>query len=212
MFEIPDHGECGLFAGRTPQPVEFWLYRALHEEGKELIRSWARRSYETDDPFESFIYCWIAVNGWGACIAETDTDQKWVDAIAANDALSKTFEALRSDDDGFNKDAQEFAALWPIFQSSDIRRQGIYVPQEMPRDQRIAHYLKAGLTRCEPTCCQEHNGNIPIDWAHTFLTLYRVRCNLFHGEKTMNNDNDRRSRAPHALLIVATSVITVTIS
>jgi hypothetical protein len=36
----------------------------------------------------------------------------------------------------------------------------------------------------------EHE-HTPLDWGHTLAALYRVRCNLFHGEKARNSENDR---------------------
>jgi hypothetical protein len=32
---------------------------------------------------------------------------------------------------------------------------------------------------------------VPLDWSHTLAALYRVRCNLFHGEKARGSENDR---------------------
>lgn len=33
--------------------------------------------------------------------------------------------------------------------------------------------------------------SIPVDWAHTLDALYRVRCNLFHGQKSGGGHEDR---------------------
>jgi hypothetical protein len=30
----------------------------------------------------------------------------------------------------------------------------------------------------------------PLDWPHTLAALYRIRCNLFHGEKAVNSEMD----------------------
>ncbi|MDO8691418.1 MAG: hypothetical protein Q7R39_15655, partial [Dehalococcoidia bacterium] len=46
---------------------------------------------------------------------------------------------------------------------------------------------------CAPCCSKRHmDGNeaIPLDWPHTLAALYRVRCNLFHGEKALDSEND----------------------
>ena len=31
---------------------------------------------------------------------------------------------------------------------------------------------------------------MPLDWPHTLEALYRVRCNLFHGEKGLDSEMD----------------------
>jgi hypothetical protein len=51
-------------------------------------------------------------------------------------------------------------------------------------------YLDAGARKCEPQCYLEHDA-VPLDWGHTLAALYRVRCNLFHGEKARSSENDR---------------------
>jgi hypothetical protein len=33
---------------------------------------------------------------------------------------------------------------------------------------------------------------MPLDWAHAMKALYRVRCNLFHGEKARTSEDDKR--------------------
>ena len=33
---------------------------------------------------------------------------------------------------------------------------------------------------------------MPLDWPHTLAALYRVRCNLFHGEKGRHSEMDQR--------------------
>ncbi len=37
----------------------------------------------------------------------------------------------------------------------------------------------------------EEDGDVPLDWPHTLLSIYHVRCNLFHGEKAAHSEMDR---------------------
>ena len=65
------------------------------------------------------------------------------------------------------------------------------------------HYFSSGATKFEPQCWQTHNASgeeAPLDWAHTLAALYRVRCNLFHGEKSAHSEMDQR--VVHAALKV----------
>jgi hypothetical protein len=50
------------------------------------------------------------------------------------------------------------------------------------------------MIKFEPACWKRHmdeGGSIPMDWPHTLAALYRVRCNLFHGEKAPYSEIDR---------------------
>jgi hypothetical protein len=153
------------------------------------------------DYFEGFIYLWFAVNGWGACVSGTDSDREWVDAVAGDHELDVRFGEVLGNDAVFNASARRFADLWPVFRSSEIRRRGILVPPDYSRRQRVQIYLDNRIP-FEPACWQEHHGQPPLDWKHVFKTLYRVRCNLFHGEKTLDSENDREIvRASYSTLL-----------
>jgi hypothetical protein len=63
------------------------------------------------------------------------------------------------------------------------------------RDDVVETYLRAGATRFEPACWPGHTSStdgVPVDWAHTVKAIYRVRCNLFHGEKARTSEDDRQ--------------------
>ena len=52
-------------------------------------------------------------------------------------------------------------------------------------------YIEAGAHKFEPRCYLAHEEQPPLDWGHTLAALYRVRCNLFHGEKARSSENDK---------------------
>jgi hypothetical protein len=198
---------CGLLKSRSkPRSVHKALFHNLHPHGQDLIRSWAQRGIAKADEhrpasdFEAFIYLWIALNGWGACVANTDNDTEWVNALAVDPNISKTFQKLLDDDQGFRQTGEAFAARWPIFKASEIRRQQILVSPDQSRPERIRDYLTRRIS-CEPKCWKDHGGRPPLDWPHTLASLYRVRNNLFHGEKTLDSVNDR------AIVAAACSVL-----
>lgn len=94
----------------------------------------------------------------------------------------------------FNEISSSFSKMWPIFKSQEIRKDGVNYSGPPDRERIIEHYLNAGIKHYEPQCWVRHSDageNIPLDWPHTLAALYRVRCNLFHGEKAMHSDNDR---------------------
>lgn len=188
--------ECGLLS--NPPVIQRELFGRLHPDSRDLITGWATRALteavSADRPshFEGFIYLWFAVNGWGACVAEADKDWRWVDAVAGDPDLSRTFDGFLRSDPRLRETAQVFAALWPIFRSSEIRRRRIQIPTDYSRSRRVQAYFDQDLTGFQPSCWEAHESRPPLDWAHTFKTLYRVRCNLFHGEKTLDSENDRQ--------------------
>jgi len=189
---IPD---CGLLS--NPSAIRRDLSYALHPDGRRLINNWAKRGIRATakgsqaSHFEGFIYLWFALNGWGACVAESDTDREWVEAVAGDLELSKKFRELQERDPRFHEATSAFAQLWPIFKSSEIRRRQIHVPLKHSRRERLRTYFDNNLTGFEPSCWKKHDGQTPVDWAHSLKALYRVRCNLFHGEKTLDSENDR---------------------
>jgi hypothetical protein len=91
--------------------------------------------------------------------------------------------------------AADFAQHWPIFEVKELRRRGIVRFSEGDRDTVVNSYLASGARRFEPPCWKRHRDAgepVPLDWPHTLTALYRVRCNLFHGEKAAHSEIDQR--------------------
>ena len=89
--------------------------------------------------------------------------------------------------------ANVFADLWLIFKAQDIRR---HVNQWQNFNNRI-DYINFYYQRAidfKPDCSRFHTHEqgeeIPRDWPHTLHTIYQIRCNLFHGEKSPHSEMD----------------------
>lgn len=182
---------------QSPHRVDRSLFDLLHPQGRQLIRAWAARGQNVSEDadasayFEGFIYLWFGLNAWGSCVTGTDTDRDWINAVSSDEQLAQLFGRSIRDNDHCAAEVTRFADLWPIFKSSEIRRQGIWVPTGATRQQRVRQYLDSNIP-FEPSCWHDHRGQRPpADWQHCLKTLYRVRCNLFHGEKSLNSENDR---------------------
>ena len=173
--------------------ADFRRYDNLHNDGKELIRDWRDRAAASgaEDRFESFIYLWIAFNSWAACVTERDGDRDWLGGLVADPTLNQMFDEQVSSATQTAEYARQFAKLWPIFRASELRRLGIrHLSANLSRPDRILAYRDADARVFAPDCFFEH-AEVPLDWGHTLEALYRVRCNLFHGEKSRGSENDR---------------------
>jgi hypothetical protein len=185
-------------------------YLNLHADGRVLMHDWFRRgslsSPTHSDPFEAFIFLWIAFNAWASCVTGHDSDRQWLEALKADRDTAATFERLRADPASLvSRHLEDFSNLWPIFRVEELRRLGIHywAGRGQNRQERIRRFIAEGAQQFRPKCWihHQHAGERPADWAHTLEALYRVRSNLFHGEKARSSENDQQVvRAAHGTL------------
>jgi hypothetical protein len=194
-----------LISNRAAAPVKLYRFERLHREGRRLISGWFERAWQArecppEDSFEPFNFGWFAFNGWAACVTELDQDRAYLNALMRCSQVTQQFEdALNSCKSGLVQHASSFASLWPIFDVRALRQRGIrpWDAQHLGRAERaglVQDYLSRGATSFQPQCWvrhQEAGEPIPLDWPHTLSALYRVRCNLFHGEKAAHSEMDQ---------------------
>jgi len=185
---------------RLARRVRLSRYRELHPDGRELIsgwfeRAWYMRDCEAEDSFEPFIFTWIAFNGWAACVTGLDRDRDWIDALMLSSTICDDFARLVADrESAVSIHANEFRQLWPIFKAQSIRRHRVRAEHMDNRQAIVEYYLREGIRQFEPQCWARHRdegSEVPLDWPHTLAALYRVRCNLFHGEKAAHSEMDQ---------------------
>lgn len=178
----------------SPSRLEFDRYERLHPDGRALIHGWRERASDVaaEQNFESFIYLWIAFNSWAACVTGLDADAAWQRALIADPSLNDLFDEQLSRATRTADSARRFAALWPIFHVAKLRERGIdyWTGAHDSRATMTRAYIDAGAREFAPSCYFEHK-EVPLDWGHTLAALYRVRCNLFHGEKARSSENDQ---------------------
>lgn len=176
-------------------PLDLRRYFRLHQDGKQLIDSWFSRAFgartcQPSESFEPFIFCWISFNAWSSCVTGIDTDREIVRRISNCPELRSRFENLRTNDSEFLNITNAFSGLWPIFKAQQLRRQDIHYQQGENRQQTIERYFRTPNILFEPECWREHENGVPVDLPHTLAVIYRVRCNLFHGEKSPHSEMD----------------------
>jgi hypothetical protein len=159
-----------------------------------MISGWLTRAQQAQGEFESFVFTWIAFNGWAACVTSFDGDVEWKYALMLSTSLQQRFdEVVANEQSELSRAAREFHSMWPIFKAQEIRRAGTARGRSRERRVIVQHYLGIGLRKFEPACWVRHRDEgspVPLDWPHTLCVLYRVRCNLFHGEKSVHSEMD----------------------
>lgn len=180
--------------------VNFDNYRYLHSDGRRLISGWFERAWEArnakaENCFEPFIFAWFAVNGWAACVTGKDVDREYLKVLMEDKTIREQFNKLvKNAQTPFPIHARKFAEYWPIFEVKDLRRKEILQAYEGERAEIVRRYFEEGAKKFEPECWQQHIETekfVPIDWPHTLYAIYRVRCNLFHGEKAAHSEMDQ---------------------
>jgi hypothetical protein len=182
--------------------VNRWSYGQLQPAIRNLIdgwfkRSWAARSAPDEETFEPFIYCWIAFNAWGAAVTEVDQDRAIIDRLASDESVDEEFQHLLNRDADFRRAAEQFRRWWPIFSAKAIRRGGHVNQEDSGVEHRPARVQR--LLSVNPRFPREPRlddrplatGNdFPLNWESSLRAIYRVRCNLFHGEKSVSSEAD----------------------
>ncbi len=177
--------------------IDLRRFDLLHPDGRQLVRGWFNKALTSmqDDGecFEAFIFAWIAVNGWAACVTGRDRDAEYIKALQRSPELRERFTHQLGINHEFRKAAEGFQSYWPIFKAQEIRREGNRAIGLHDRRAIVAHYFSHGLRSFEPECWKAHTDAghpVPLDWPHTLAAIYRVRCNLFHGEKSAHSEMD----------------------
>lgn len=182
--------------------VQLSRYEVLPVESRTLIqgwfnRAWEKRSCNDADSFEPFIFCWIAFNAWGACVTRQERDYQIRNELSRCEALNDKFDALLDKPNHlFLSAATAFQEFWPIFKVQEFRsrsicERGAYAT----RAERVRDYIAQGAQCYEPKLGRDPvpiGREIPLTWPNSLNAIYRVRCNLFHGEKSLRDEQDQR--------------------
>lgn len=188
------------FTSPSPTPVRHERFRALHSDGRRLIKQWLDRSVSeqssaTGSPFEAFIYLWIAFNGYASCVTEEEQDSEMIRKLGNCQETRDRFERAIVCDEFFRNSVERFSEHWPIFKVHKLRRKHLMRQSHSTREAQVAAYLEVcGSADYRPDCFSYHRERgepTPADWPHTLHAIYQVRCNLFHGEKSLTTENDR---------------------
>ena len=188
------------FTSPSPTPVKHQRFGALHWDGRRLIQQWLARSASeqssaTGSPFEAFIYLWIAFNGYASCVTEEEQDSEMIRKLGNCQVTRDLFDNAIQANESFKNSVKSFHELWPIFKVHKLRRKRLFGQIHSTRTAQIDAYLReCDSNDYRPDCFAYHRDRgqpTPADWPHTLNAIYQVRCNLFHGEKSLTTENDR---------------------
>ncbi len=142
--------------------VSFESFDALHDEGREMVRSGfalAKERAERGDWFAAFCFLWMSFNGWTSCVTGGSFDKQMINALRDNEALQHEFSDLMKRSEVFRNDIRMFSSKWPVKKVAPTNIRG------------------------EPPEPQGWSADQEARWEQLVSAIYRVRCNLFHGNK-----------------------------
>ena len=188
------------YANPSPRPLSIERFRHLHPDGRQLVQQWFGRAIDENanqqgSQFEAFIFLWFSFNGFASCVTGIDRDSEIIRKVGNCPDLRGKFDNLRNSDGSFSSTVEAFAESWPIFKVQDLRRLGLLHSGYSERTDLVKHYFTVPGASHEPECFEYHSARgelTPRDWPHALQAIYRVRCNLFHGEKSPSAEIDRR--------------------
>ena len=170
----------------------------------------SRRALQHQKYFEALIYSWISFNAWvGRVVVDrgnSNRDRFLVASAAMDEPLSTRFCSLLLDGGQTAEAASRFRSLWPVFKALSLSDQEIEYWYGLEYESRTAFRNRCfrrelGRGAWAPKCFVYHQPmgtssteynpeHVPLDWAHTLHAIYMVRCNLFHGGKSMRFGGD----------------------
>ena len=188
---------------RSMADREFWAVA-----NDWVMRS--RRALGNQQHFEALIYSWISFNAWvGRVVVDRDKssrDRFLVASAAMDESLSTRFCRVLQTDEGTAQAAHWFHSLWPVFKARSLSDHELDAWRGSEYEERTAFRTRCfdrrlGRGDWAPSCFIGHQPrctssveynpeHVPLDWAHTLHAIYMVRCNLFHGGKSIRYSGD----------------------
>jgi hypothetical protein len=135
-----------------------------------------------------FMLRWMGFNGWLAAVSGCERDYQMINALAAEPRMVTAYGQLIATDPDFEREVDAFAAHWPVLNVAHVRATLGY--------DAFRRYDRAALLAiCDAQAVKRQPANwvpgTPPSWEQLLRTLYQVRCNLFHGEKSEEAARDR---------------------
>jgi hypothetical protein len=168
--------------------TNFSNFQIMESETRDLVLDLMENADRQRSSFMSFVNIWMAFNGWMAAVTERETDADMIRDIVANDRLADAYTGLMETSRPFRRLVCDFIAMWPVLNVRDVRKKlGRDAFWRFERDDLI-EACRAARVKQQPV---GWNADDMPSWEQLLRTVYQVRCNLFHGEKSPQNARDR---------------------
>lgn len=135
-----------------------------------------------------FMLRWMGFNGWLAAVTGQERDYLMINALAADPRMIAAYDQLIATDPDFKAEVDGFAAHWPVFNVAHVR--AVLGYDAFHRQDRAALLAECDAYDVKRQPAHWVHGTEP-SWERLLRTLYQVRCNLFHGEKSEQAVRDR---------------------
>ncbi|BDV36569.1 hypothetical protein [Methylocystis iwaonis] len=169
--------------------INFANFQIMEPETKDLVLELMQNADRQRSAFMSFVNIWMAFNGWMAAITERETDADMIRDLSVNRRLTDAYAGLMENSRAFHRLVYDFSAMWPVLNVRDVRKKlGRDAFWRLHSDEFAAACSAANVKR-QPSAWNA--GDRP-SWEQLLRTIYQVRCNLFHGEKSPQNVRDRQ--------------------
>jgi hypothetical protein len=161
--------------------VSFSNFHRLDPAARDVTIELLAKADGQPPSFIAFIYRWMAFNGWMSAVTLGDSDREMIDALAAAPRLASAFDQLMAGDAAFAEAVTAFAAMWPVLNVKSVRAKLGYAAFNQHDRPALLALCAANNVRQQPQVWMA--GSVPT-WEQLLRTIYQVRCNLFHGEKS----------------------------
>ena len=168
--------------------VSFSNFQTLDPAARDVAIILLANADGAQPPFMAFIYRWMAFNGWMSAVTLGDTDREMIDAFVDAPRLVGAYDQLIADDAAFKEMVEGFAALWPVLNVRSVRAKLGYAAFYQHSRPALLALCAANDVKQQPAIWAA--GTMP-SWKQMLRTIYQVRCNLFHGEKSPQAVRDR---------------------
>jgi hypothetical protein len=168
--------------------VNFSDYQKLDPAAYQVSRELFDGADHEPPSMMSFIFRWMEFNGWMAAITGCERDYEMINALAAEPRITAKYNQLLSDRPRFNHEVEAFSAQWPVLNVAHVRAKLGF--DAFRRYDRAALLVECDAKQVKRQPVGWLAGATP-SWEQLLRTIYQVRCNLFHGEKSEQAARDR---------------------
>lgn len=168
--------------------VSFSHYQTLDPSAYQVSRELFDRADREQPSMMAFIFRWMGFNGWMAAVTGCERDYEMINALAAEQRMLAAYDQLLANHPDFKEKVDSFSAKWPVLNVAHVRAKLGF--DAFRRYDRAALLVECDAQQVKRQPLGWVAGATP-SWEQLLRTIYQVRCNLFHGEKSEQAARDR---------------------